>query len=755
MNEHILTQPTPESKLQSQADFTLDTVAEMDPSGPHVDKKTDGLKITVNSYGYDASTARIDVRTTPSTAENTPSLDTTRATTDTPNAPAGGFDRQYLIDVMGGKLENVRRDGQDLSAKCPECEYEGKSGGRSFYSRKKYSYQWWKCRNCDHSASTQQLLGLTFHAAPRPDVKEWRDTGPDAQDVAATRTIYASLADYAQASAQDNQRFIEYIQGRGLSLQFASAFGLGYIDWPLYRQWFAGLTPDERATATNLAGLPDGNNERAKAFAGGYQGKIVFPYRDDSSVVDIRTRSISPNDSAGYLSPKRGYADRGVDAPYGVESLTGNRIVLTEGEFKALVPMAHGADVPIVALRGTNDPIENYLDHLRGRLIILAFDNDDTPSPANGLTPGQMATIKVGRTLQANHVDVMVLNPSLLRDQKGLDDFVNAYGIDEFNKLLAPSSLMTLAKFEAHMSANGADLSKLPMPTGNANTARQWTPDSHIDDKPHEIGETVSLDEASAMIRNGINEYVINWVPGTKPLVIESTAGTGKTTITAKELTAWADDTGKTLSFILPNHATIDEKIIELDHTGERIMPTDTRHIHGHTFEKDAPGAKPGGLVQTCKQADIATTLIVNGFNASDTICLECPFQEWCSESGYRSQFKRNDHRAYVHAHMFTNYPYELGDVVVIDELSHRNFIDTTTIELFDIRNVVQAGKIASGEQLDLLQGLTYMLGSLHDGELEGQVFYEVRVPTRFTRNCTLRKIQMGFTRENPTDSGV
>ena len=108
------------------------------------------------------------------------------------------------------------------------------------------------------------------------------------------------VATFAQDQLVDNENAQRYLSDRGIDLPFAVLTGLGYINGPIYRQWYLTLRQSER-TAAEWAGLPDGDRDRlsghAAMFAGGYQGKIVFPYFDEGGdVVDLRTRSISPKD---------------------------------------------------------------------------------------------------------------------------------------------------------------------------------------------------------------------------------------------------------------------------------------------------------------------------------------------------------------------------------------------------------------------------------------------------------------------------
>lgn len=614
------------------------------------------------------------------------------------------YDASFLLNALDGKLENLHQVKTRLRSACPKC-----GGSDRFYTSESYNFASWHCHSCNYVVSTAELLGLDWTVQSRPAVKQF-EAGPDADRIAAIRALYADFVTFAQSSIND--RLTDYLASRGVS----GDFGLGYIDGRHYRQWIDSLNDAQLALLSD-AGLPDTRGKSrlsgfAAMFAGGRMGKVVIPYCDESgAVIDVQTRSISPSDTVRYVFPKGKYAERGADVPYGLQFLKdARRIVITEGAFKSITPMAKGSNAPVIGLRSTSDLRAEYLPYFRNRLLILAFDADEKKEKSV-LTPGQAAAVNAGRFFQAHGIDVMILAPEKLAPPngqlllgagptKGLDDYVNAYGIEAFNALLEPKNLVTLAEFEA-----GLDVSKLKNPRSDIGTVRTWTPIDFVDEVIHQEIETVSIDEARRTIKNEAARHFQEWHKGQPQLMITSSAGAGKTTNTLEA----AKEQAGTIAVFLPNHNVIDEKIKEGTLAG-------FRHIYGRRWDDPEDGE-----VWNCQQADLANALSKKQYNVSRILCPTCPFADWCVSEGYQSQFLGNENRAYTHGHLFTNYP-ENESMAIIDELDHSVFIDTMTIRADDILKAMQ--KEFSGPQRDILDAIIQTLAM--PGDLDGAVFYEV-----------------------------
>lgn len=626
--------------------------------------------------------------------------------------------------ALARQIDDLHREGNSIAGTCPKCKHNK----RSFYARPKNGFKVFNCRHCGHWAFTNRLLGIDWTTAAAPAVKEYKPVAkPGVAQVLSIRDVYRSFTDFAQAQLSQSDA-IEFLAKRGLDwnddhkmMAFIQNAGLGFINARLYRQWFSSLNDTEKKIAVQWAGLPDGDKPRfaghAAMFAGGYQGKIVFPYFNQSGeVVDVRTRSISPKDTIDgkqvrYTSPTGSAVNRGIDIPGGVDTIGhALRILLTEGEFKRLVPMALGSS-PIVSLRGTSDWAPDYLQYFRNRVVILAFDNDDKKQP-NGLTAGQAATIKHGRLLEANGIAVMVLDPAKLYDTKGIDDYVLKYGIESFNRLTQPAELVTLAEFEAQLERSGADLSKLVQPKADPGTVRQWTPADKIDTFAHEDKPVVTLAEAVDQIAETTKTHLNTYRKGRDQLLITAPAGVGKTHTTLSEVLKHAKDNGQTVAYIGPNHDTLDEKI------ADGMLPG-FQHIYGRRWDEDN-AIDP---IQNCEQADAAKALTIKGYSPSRILCPTCPVLKWCDKDGYRAQFKGKANRAFVHQHAHTDYP-GLADIVVIDEFGHKQFVADIKITPNDMITALQKAALNT-PQRRLLEGIVKLFAAPDLTDLNGATFYE------------------------------
>jgi len=197
---------------------------------------------------------------------------------------------QFTLDqllhstALARQIEHLHRSGHYARGACPKC-----GGHDRFYAGPKDNYTVFRCQQCDHYELTAKLLGLGWTATVAPAVKEYKPSAkPSVAQVLSIRDIYRSFTDFAQAQLSQSDDAIEFLAKRGLDwnadhkmMAFIQNAGSGFINAKLYRLWFGSLTDTYKRIATEWAGLPDGDKPRfsghAAMFAGGYQGKLVFP----------------------------------------------------------------------------------------------------------------------------------------------------------------------------------------------------------------------------------------------------------------------------------------------------------------------------------------------------------------------------------------------------------------------------------------------------------------------------------------------
>lgn len=149
------------------------------------------------------------------------------------------------------------------------------------------------------------------------------------------RNFYAQAAEYYHNSLDGVAR--QFLIRRGFTDDTIERFKIGYCPIgrnPMYR--------DKMAKESGLS---------VNATTGFLADRITFPYLyDETTITDIRGRSINPADELRYKSPFNDVFFRGADYPYNYHLRNNKRIILTEGEIKA--DIASQIQYPAMALPG-------------------------------------------------------------------------------------------------------------------------------------------------------------------------------------------------------------------------------------------------------------------------------------------------------------------------------------------------------------------------------------------------------------------
>lgn len=149
------------------------------------------------------------------------------------------------------------------------------------------------------------------------------------------RALYKQLTEYYHSCLDGDA--LRFLLRRGYSIETIQKKKIGWCakgKSPHYK----GIIPVEAGIAYNET-----------AFLG---DRIIFPYyRDADTVIDIRGRSINPDEPLKYKSPLHGAYYRGADWPYNHQLWKeSKRIGLTEGEVKSDIPTQYG--FPTMGLPG-------------------------------------------------------------------------------------------------------------------------------------------------------------------------------------------------------------------------------------------------------------------------------------------------------------------------------------------------------------------------------------------------------------------
>lgn len=228
--------------------------------------------------------------------------------------------------------------GKGYKTTCPSC------GGHNFYVTPHNGVGY--CFNCGH---VERAGG---GSKPMPARSRYRD---------GIRAVYTAYAHWCHEQMRDEH--YAYLERRGISRATADAHGIGYCPVKLFTHlmtveaYEAGLVTRDR-----------------KPFLA---GRLVIPYvNSDGQVVDMRGRLYDPQIAVApevkYLSPYRSAQYRWADMPYNVAALRSPRLVITEGELKALASQQAG--IPTVALPGIRS-FRSGLVVNPGADVVICFDH--------------------------------------------------------------------------------------------------------------------------------------------------------------------------------------------------------------------------------------------------------------------------------------------------------------------------------------------------------------------------------------------
>lgn len=248
----------------------------------------------------------------------------------------------------------------------------------------------WLCNQCRHYEAADASAPLI--------TEPLRRLTPD--EIRQAQRGYAAAAEWCALYlwTPDGRPALEYLYARGLSAETIHRARLGYHP-DTYRD---GVGPalwhrDRDAyDGARLGGLiaPQGQPKSL------LRGAITIPYWHGGVCTLLRTRQLGDGrKGATYRSPG-GVALYAGGAPtlYGADLLTDpevRTVLLTEGEFKALLPAQHG--IPAVAQPGVGYLPQAVVPSLAGKTVVVCYDVEGRRDPFQ-MSPGEAWTLRaVGR----------------------------------------------------------------------------------------------------------------------------------------------------------------------------------------------------------------------------------------------------------------------------------------------------------------------------------------------------------------------
>jgi hypothetical protein len=262
---------------------------------------------------------------------------------------------------------------------CPRC-----GGSDRFYlvaKPRNGSAPFWICNQC------------RFYEAADPHAttvaEPLRQLSP--AEIRQVQQGYAAVAEWCAAYlwSAEGARALEYLRSRGLNDETIRSAKLGYHP----NTPDGGAGPDlwrnePTAYAGAVLGGMFGPQGRPKQIL---RGAITIPYYAGRVCTLIRGRKLD-GQGAKYLSPA-GVSLYAGDTPtlYNHNALAGqDTVLLTEGEFKALLPWQHG--LAAVAQPGVSYFPASFHNMLANKTVIVCYDAETRRDPFQ-LSPGERGTL--------------------------------------------------------------------------------------------------------------------------------------------------------------------------------------------------------------------------------------------------------------------------------------------------------------------------------------------------------------------------
>jgi DNA primase len=342
-----------------------------------------------------------------------------------------------IVAIIGEHVR-LKKSGSVYRGPCPF--HQGTNNNFSVVPKGGYT-----CFVCGEKGSVftfvEKRLGLSFPEAVKyvgeksgievREVKRERE-GPDPHEplweLNATAAAWFSEVLW---QSEGGARAREYLEGRGVEVETAKRFGLGFAprEIGLMRSYLNGLGfSDERLLSLGLLVRREEEEEPRPRF----RDRLIFPILDGSGrTVGFGGRLLGPGEPKYLNSAESDVFSKG-RLLYNLSNARNairrdERAILVEGYFDVVRLVAAGME-SVVAPMGTalTDAQADLLAKY-AKAIFLLYDSD---------APGQKASFRAGDAMLARGVSVRV---ATLPEGEDPDTFVAKHGREAMEKLLASS----------------------------------------------------------------------------------------------------------------------------------------------------------------------------------------------------------------------------------------------------------------------------------------------------------------------------
>lgn len=264
-------------------------------------------------------------------------------------------------------IRTYRTGGREITAHCWFCDDGNPKGRGKLYLN---TDSWlWSCFRCGTAGNRKTLLrhfGDEDNTAYLPG-----------QDPGKRRKALSDAADLAAEMLLNNPAVIEYLKGRGLTLDTILERRLGYVP----PSWSLGLSLRSEVLGHRdliNAGLLTDKGQEA------FSDQITIPYLSHGDVVQLRGKTIGGK----YFTP---FGDN--VRLFNADTIRDNtEIILTEGEFDAMIlhqtlqlsGNARLKRIAVVAIAGVQSLPDHFEDYFAtASKVYLALDPDDEGKKAS------------------------------------------------------------------------------------------------------------------------------------------------------------------------------------------------------------------------------------------------------------------------------------------------------------------------------------------------------------------------------------
>ena len=300
------------------------------------------------------------------------------------------------------------RRGNEILGVCPVCGCRDAN-----FNTAKLS---WRCWHCPAKGSILSENGYEIHEIEEPEL-----------DIPAIRRLYSGLAEKYHNSLFP--KAVDYLKDRGLTEDTINKFKLGFCGTDFYEEYASKVAEDSGVIYQSYPILSN---------------RTVIPYTYKDEVVDLRGRILDSifsykEHTPTYLSLSGSHEARGASFLFNHDIIDKeNTVIITEGEFKAIVAVQYG--FPVVATPGIFGWRENWSSLFKDKEVILAADNDKI----SGLrSPAYLMAKLLSKGIP--HLKVAILYRASKQDKVDIDSLITNSGVKAFENSI--KGAMNVAKW--------------------------------------------------------------------------------------------------------------------------------------------------------------------------------------------------------------------------------------------------------------------------------------------------------------------